>query len=135
MEFYGILGFLNIPKWLIKVTGLLQYFLDHFWNFQNVHQIWTFSLLFLGRNASTNTRKYGNIFKHTFTYHNIFENPKKSQIDDTTGHQTCWFFVFCFKSGGSETIGFSERFQRILRGWILDKSLRSPNLQNLGKSY
>ena len=50
-------GFLIIPRWLIKVPDIFQYFLAHFWNFPKIEQILTFPLLFLCRNSSNDTIK------------------------------------------------------------------------------
>ena len=63
-----------------------------------------------------------------------FRKSKKSRLFDTVGHQKCGtYFYFCLffsKSGGSTTIGFSERFQRIVRRWNLDKFWKSENHEN-----
>ena len=48
-------------KCSLRSRDIFQYVLDHFWNFQKLRQIWTFSLLFLCRNASRDTRK---LWKH-----------------------------------------------------------------------
>ena len=39
--FVGFYGVLIIPKWLIRSPDILQYFLDDFWNFQNLDFVWT----------------------------------------------------------------------------------------------
>ena len=57
-----------------------QYFLDNFWNFQNVHQIWTFPLLLLCRNATQYTRQITETsLKHLFISHH-FGNPTFPKI-------------------------------------------------------
>ena len=79
--FYGLL---IIPEWLIKVPDIFPYFLDDFWNFQNVHQVWPLTLLSYHKNASRNTRNYGIILKKYFSHISTFWDSKISKIVDTT---------------------------------------------------
>ena len=58
----SLFGDFNYSIWLITVPDIFQYFLDHFWHFQNVHQIWALTLLIYHKNTSKNTR---NISKHS----------------------------------------------------------------------
>ena len=112
---------------------MLQYFLDHFWNFQNFLQSWTFSLLCYVE-MPDKFKKIWNIIKHII-HTTTFWTSIFSRFFTLPDIKLLNLFVVCFStSGGSKTIGFSERFQRILRWWNRDESLISPNLQNVTKA-
>ena len=116
---YGIFGVLIIPKWQIKVRGLFQYFLDDFWNFQHVNQIWTLTPLFCTQLQET----YGNSLKHIIFSYLMISEIHNFQIVRPYWIPKMWnsflvVFLF-FKYGGSKTIGFSGRFQRNFGGGIL----------------
>ena len=63
-----------------------------------------------------------------FLHISTFWNSKKFKIPDTTGHHKCnMFFKFFSNSGGSKTIGISERLQRFFgREIILKRFQRFP---------
>ena len=110
-----------------------QYFLDHFWNFKSAYQIWAFSALLVYRNVSYKTRKLcKHHLKYQFSLSQHFGNPKVPKLLALPDIKR-WnsFSYFCFKYGGSKTIGFSERFQRTLRWWNLERNWKSEISKNL----
>ena len=66
------------------IPDISRYFLDHFWNFQIVHQIWSLTPLIYHQNTLMNTRKYGNIQQFAIS---TFGKSKISNLLDTIGHQ------------------------------------------------
>ena len=126
-----------------------QYFLDDFWHFQHVHQIWTFTPLSLCRNASQDTRKTWKRPLQIFSIFHHFGNPTFLKRSTLPGiQQTLWLIVIvCFcvfpKCGGSKNslsqgIHGKKEFQ-IMDSWIFWKSenwkavniLISPKYENI----
>ena len=100
----------------------LQYFLDHFWNFQNVHQILPLTFLFYHQRISKNTRtSMESSLKILFPYLDMSELQKIQNFRHRRTSQMCLLLFLSFSGGydGSKTIGISERFQRFFGGGIL----------------
>ena len=124
-------GALLIPKWLIEVPDIFQYFLDICWNFQKSTKYWHFSHLFYVEMLE-NTRGYGDIFReYYFSYLNI-SKIQNFKILETTGHNKWKLCLDVVLSWWSKTIVLSQGFiqkNRILRWWNLEKLWKSGNLK------
>ena len=104
-----------------------QYFLDDFWNFQYFHQTCTLTPLFLCRNASNNTKKYGNILKNIIFISHHFKIPifPKKRHYRTSKMWNCvfnWFFIWWVQN-----IWFLRAFSKICRWWNLDEFWKSEH--------
>ena len=75
---YGFYGFLLFLNGELRLPDIFQYFLKHFWNFQNVDQIWTPRPLVYYHNTSTNTRNSQIILKCIIFISQHFGNPQFS---------------------------------------------------------
>ena len=104
-----------------------QYLLHDFWNFQHVHQFWARTPR--TKMLQKKEENYGNIIKNIFFIFHHFGNPEFPNVltlTDIRNVELCVLVFCCFsKYCGSKTIGFSERFQRIVRWWNLDKFWKS----------
>ena len=100
-----------------------QYLFDDFWKFKTFHQIWPLTTRMYHQITLTNTRNMEISLKYfVFSHLNIFGNPKFPELlplPDIKHVELLFSFVLLFSSGGSKTIGFSKRFQRIVGCGIL----------------
>ena len=87
--FLWFLLFINGLEWLIKACGWTLIFVCHFWNFQHVHQNWTFGPLIYCRNTLKNTIKCPNQFKTILCLHlSIFGKSIFLKILESLGENT-----------------------------------------------
>ena len=110
------------------------YFFDDFWNFQNLHQIWTRAPRIHHQNTSTNTRKYGNIIKQYFSSHH-FGNPKFpdlwTPLDIKNVEPINLFVYFSQNLVGSKHLAPPSLFKEFVGGGSLINFGIPKNMTNL----
>ena len=113
-----------------------QYFLDDFWNFRNVHQIWTRATRIYHQNASKNKRKLG---KHPFKNIIVFishhlGNPKFPDclaLPDITNVELIVIIYFSNLVGPTQLASPSV-FKELLGGGILINFGNQKIIKTLG---
>ena len=132
--FYCIFGGFNYFKWRINDSWWIPILFGWFLELPKcAPNLAPYTLYLSPKMLQEYKKNYGNIFtKYYCSYLNIWE-IQKSRFVEPTRHQTCGtnFLFICSKSGGSRTIGFSERLQKTTRWWNLDKFWKSENHKHL----
>ena len=85
--FLGVYGVSITPKWLSMIPDLLQYFSDHFWNFEHFHFYGPKDLLIITKVLQRAQEKCGNILgQYVFISENLYISIFGSTV----------YLTFCF---------------------------------------
>ena len=91
-------GVLIILKWWIKVYGHIAMFLNHFWNIQNVHQIWPLTLYLSPKYFERFKQFMDTSSKHILSISQHFGNPKLTTTKKTLPDIKHVELICCFLS-------------------------------------